>query len=146
MMMPMRVSREPEWSCSRTQPDRTSEKAPPGDCHLRSTREVIGYHVRATDREMGHVDDFVVDDESWAVRYIVVDTSNWWLGKKILVAPEWVTAVRWADRMASVALPREIIRQSPAWHLEIPISAPYEAQLVAYYGRHLQLDPVKHAS
>jgi hypothetical protein len=94
---------------------------------------------------MGHVDDFVVDDESWSIRYIVVDTSNWWLGKKILIAPEWVTAVRWLDRMAVVSLPREIIKQSPTWNLEIPISPQYETQLVVYYGRHLHPDPVQHA-
>jgi sporulation protein YlmC with PRC-barrel domain len=137
MMMPALASLESE---------RRAPNHPPGDCHLRSAREVIGYHMHATDGEMGHVDDFVADDESWRIRYMVVDTSNWWLGKKILVAPEWVTAVRWLDRMASVALPREIIRKSPAWNLEIPISPQYETQLVAYYGRHLHLDPAQHAS
>jgi sporulation protein YlmC with PRC-barrel domain len=146
MMLPMQVSQEPEWSRNRMHPDRTPDQAPPSDGHLRSTREVIGYHIHATDGEMGHVDDFVVDDESWSIRYMVVDTSNWWLGKKILIAPEWVTAVRWLDRMAVVALSREIIKQSPSWNLEIPISPQYETQLVAYYGRHLHSDPMQNAS
>jgi len=145
MMVPAHVSLEPAWSRNRAQPGRAPSRSPPGDCHLRSTREVIGYHLHATDGEMGHVDDFAADDETWAIRYMVVDTANWWLGRKLLVAPEWVTAVRWVNRMASVALPREIIRQSPAWDLEIPISSQYEARLVAYYGRHLHREPVQHA-
>ena len=56
------------------------------DSHLRSMNEVSGYAIQATDGEIGHVDDFIVDDEPWIIRYIVVDTRNFWPGKKILVA------------------------------------------------------------
>ena len=49
---------------------------------LRSTREVIGYYIEATDGDIGHVEDFLIDDENWATRYMVVDTVNWWPGKK----------------------------------------------------------------
>ncbi|MGB9470216.1 MAG: hypothetical protein WBQ59_12785, partial [Candidatus Acidiferrum sp.] len=52
------------------------EKA--GDPHLRSTRAVTGYHIQAKDGEVGHVGDFIVDDETWAIRYLIVDTKNWW--------------------------------------------------------------------
>ena len=54
------------------------------DSHLRSCKAVTGYHIEATDGEIGHVEDFLVDDETWAIRYLVVDTSNWWLGHKCL--------------------------------------------------------------
>jgi len=58
------------------------------DPHLRSIREVSGYHIHATDGELGHVEDFVIDDETWAIRYLIVDTRNWLPGKKILIAPQ----------------------------------------------------------
>ena len=57
------------------------------DSHLRSTGAVTGYHIEAEDGEIGHVAGFVVDDETWAIRYIEVLTKNWWPGKKVLVSP-----------------------------------------------------------
>ena len=53
-----------------------------GDIHLRSANEVRGYHIQGSDGAIGHIEDFIVDDESWEVRYLVVDTKNWWFGKK----------------------------------------------------------------
>ena len=60
------------------------------DPHLRSSRAVTGYHIQATDGDLGHVEDFIVDDHSWTIRYMVLDTTNWWPGKKVLVAPDWI--------------------------------------------------------
>ena len=67
------------------------------DSHLRSTAEVTGYHIEASDGEIGHVKDFIVDDETWAIRYLEVDTQNWWPGKKVLVSPQWINRVSWPD-------------------------------------------------
>jgi uncharacterized protein YrrD len=50
--------------------------------HLRSTHEVRGYHIQAADGEIGHVEDFIIDDETWAIRYLIIDTRNWWPGKR----------------------------------------------------------------
>jgi hypothetical protein len=52
------------------------------DPHLRSTHQVTDYHIQAKDGEIGHVEDFIIDDETWAIRYLIVDTRNWWPGKK----------------------------------------------------------------
>jgi len=52
------------------------------DRHLRSTHEVTGYHLQALDGEIGHIEDFVIDDETWAIRYLIVGTKNWWPGTK----------------------------------------------------------------
>ena len=54
-----------------------TEAQPTSDPHLRSAREVIGYEIQARDGDLGHVEDFIVDDESWVLRYMVVDTRNW---------------------------------------------------------------------
>jgi hypothetical protein len=51
-----------------------------GDPHLHSARDVIGYYIQARDGQIGHVEDFIVDTDAWAIRYMVVDTVNWWPG------------------------------------------------------------------
>jgi hypothetical protein len=57
------------------------------DPNLRSAKEVIGYHVEATDGSIGHIEDFLIDDERAKVRYAIVDTKNWLPGKNVLIAP-----------------------------------------------------------
>jgi sporulation protein YlmC with PRC-barrel domain len=107
----------------------------PGDVHLRSAREVRGYGVLGTDEAIGHVDDFVVDDETWEVRYLVIDTSNWWFGKKVLIPPCWATGGSWEERQVHVALPRTTIKDSPEWDPSVGVNREYESRLYDYYGR-----------
>ncbi|MGD1149535.1 MAG: PRC-barrel domain-containing protein, partial [Thermoanaerobaculaceae bacterium] len=105
------------------------------DPHLRSSREVTGYHIHATDGDIGHVKDFLVDDHSWEIRYMVVDTTNWWPGKKVLVAPDWISEVNWAESKVHVQLGREKIRTSPEYDPSRPIERAYEARLYGHYAR-----------
>jgi len=107
----------------------------PGDTHLRSAREVRGYHVDGQGEDVGHVDDFVVDDQSWGVRYLAIATSAWWFGKKVLIAPEWARRIDWAERKVFVDQSREAIKASPGWDPEAPINREYEVRLFDYYGR-----------
>lgn len=86
------------------------------DPHLRSANEVIGYHIQARDGAVGHVEDFVIDDEVWAIRHMVVDTRNWLPGKKVLIAPAWVSRVRWSDRRVRVDLICDVIKGSPEYN------------------------------
>src|SRR4029453_11630334 len=60
------------------------------DPHLRSARAVTDYYIEATDGDLGHVEDFLVEDTTWAIRYMIVDTRNWWPGRKVIVSPEWI--------------------------------------------------------
>jgi hypothetical protein len=83
------------------------------DPHLRSTRQVTGYHVQAADGEIGHVEDFIVDDENWTIRSMVVDTSNWLAGKKVLLSPQWINRVEWAESRVLFNLTRESVKSSP---------------------------------
>ena len=85
------------------------------DLHLRSVKELRGYHIRGTDDEIGHVVDVIVDEQTWDIRFFVIDTSNWWLGKKVLVAPDAVQRVSWEDRKVFVAMTRQAIKASPVW-------------------------------
>jgi hypothetical protein len=116
-------------------PPRPYEEDNPGDPHLRSSREVIGYHIQAADDEIGHVEDFIVQDNGWVIRYMVVDTHNWLPGKKVLVATDWIEAVNWAERQVHVGLRRENIEEGPEFEPGMPVSRTYEQRLYDYYGR-----------
>ena len=105
------------------------------DSHLRSTDEVKGYHIESSDGEVGHVEDFLVDDSNWSIRYLEVDTQNWWPGKKVLVSPEWIDQVRWADSIVRIGLARETIKQAPEYIESQPITRDFEAKLHDHYGR-----------
>jgi hypothetical protein len=105
------------------------------DIHLRSFKEVCGYHIQGSDDVIGHVDDFIVDDETWAVRYLVIDTSNWWLGKKVLVSPLWADSISWEDKKVYLDRSRAEIKASPEWDPNACINRKYEANLYDYYGR-----------
>lgn len=108
---------------------------PDQDVHLRSAKEVRGYHIQGSDDSIGHVDDYILDDETWAIRYLVIDTKNWWFGKKVLVAPEWAHRISWQDRKVHVDLSRRAIEQSPEWDPSAGVNREYEARLYDYYGR-----------
>ena len=105
------------------------------DPHLRSCNTVIGYHIHATDGDLGHVQGILVDEKSWAIHYLIINTSNWWLGHEVLVAPEWITEVSWLDRKVSADLTRQAIKGSPHWD---PARLPDRAQetlIHRHYGR-----------
>jgi len=115
-----------------TEPVR-SEKA--WDSHLRSTGEVSGYHIQGAEGEIGHVDDFVIDDATWTIRYLVIDTRNWWPGKKVLVSTQWVDGVSWTESKVFVNLTLESIRQSPEYSEEALLTRDYENRLHRHYDR-----------
>jgi hypothetical protein len=106
-----------------------------GDSHLRSTEAVAGYAIDAKDGAIGHVDRFIVDDESWAIRYLEIATKNWWPGKKTLLSPAWVERVSWEESKVFVAVTREAIKSSPEYVDNVPITREYENKLYFHYGR-----------
>ena len=105
------------------------------DSHLHSTNEVTGYHIEAADGVIGHVADFMIDDETWAIRYLEVDTRNWWPGKKVLVSPQWIDNVSWPDSKVYVHLSRETIKNSPEYIESMPVTRQYEKRLYDHYAR-----------
>jgi sporulation protein YlmC with PRC-barrel domain len=119
-------------------PARAPEGARPetqGDPHLRSTKEVIGYYIEAKDGDIGHVQDFIIDDQTWAIRYMVIDTINWWPAKKVVIAPQWIERVSWAQSRVYVDLTRESIKQAPEYDATAIVNREYEDSLYDYYGR-----------
>jgi sporulation protein YlmC with PRC-barrel domain len=106
-----------------------------GDPHLRSVNEVLGYGIRAQDGEIGHVEDLVVEERTWLVRYLAIDTRNWLPGRKVLVSPWWIDDVSWPDRRVTVGLRRRAIENSPRYDPSQPVNRAYEEKLYDYYGR-----------
>ena len=105
------------------------------DPHLRSTHDVGGYHIHATDGEIGHVEDFIIDDETWAIRYVIVDTRNWWPGNKVLISSKWIERVSWNESKVFVDLSRETIKKSPQYTEESLVTRDYETGLHRHYNR-----------
>jgi sporulation protein YlmC with PRC-barrel domain len=125
----------PTMLAAQTWSEQPHAKQEGDDPHLRSAHEVVGYRIRGTDGEIGHVADLIVDDETWAIRYLVVDTRNWWLDNKVLVAPRWAERISWADHEVRLDLTRQKIKDSPAWSADLPVNREYEVRLYDYYGR-----------
>jgi uncharacterized protein YrrD len=103
------------------------------DSHVRSWREVKGYHIHAEDGEIGHVDDLLVDEKSWLIRFIEVDTSNWIGGTSVLVPRTALGPVNWPDSTLSVRLVREQVKHSPRAD-EAHLTGVLEQELEEYYG------------
>ena len=85
------------------------------DPHLRSTHEVKGYHIHATDGEIGHVNDFIIDDQTWKLEYLVVDTHNWLGGKKVLIATKHIQKVQWENSKVFVDVMIDVIKNSESF-------------------------------
>jgi hypothetical protein len=114
----------------------------PGDPHLRSGREVTGYHIHARDGEIGHVADFIVEDGDWSVHYLVVDTQNWWPGKKVLISPRSIETIEWAGRTVNLNVDRQRIKGSPAYDGSKALDRAYEYQFHGYYDGLPVTEPV----
>ncbi|MBF0362386.1 MAG: PRC-barrel domain-containing protein [Oligoflexia bacterium] len=103
------------------------------DHNLRSTYEVSGYRIQATDEEIGHVDDFVIDDETWTIRYLIIATNNWWPGKTVMISPQWIKRVSWSESKVYVNLSAISIKNSPEYTEESLIDRDYETKLYLHY-------------
>ena len=87
----------------------------PESRNLRSTNKSTGYHVQATDGEIGHVDDFLIGEESWRIRYLLVDTSNWIGGKSVIVSAEAIQRTDSERAKLHVGVTREAVKHSPSF-------------------------------
>src|SRR5690606_27407286 len=94
-----------------------------------------GTHLQATDGEIGHVDDFLVEPDTWCIRYLVVDTNNWWIGRHVLIAPQWIEKFEWPDHKLHVSVTREAIRTAPTYDSNREVTREDEVALYKHYGR-----------
>jgi uncharacterized protein YrrD len=101
---------------------------------LHGVKEVTGYQLAATDGDIGHVDDFFIDEESWQINYLLVDTGGWLSGRKVLISPKWITEIRWEDSDVRVNATREQVKNSPEYNPHGTIDRRYESDLHTHYG------------
>jgi sporulation protein YlmC with PRC-barrel domain len=120
-------------ACDSTEPGAPLDRE--GDPHLRSCKSVMTYHIEASDGGVGHVENALIDEDTWAIRYLIVDTSNWWLGHRVLVAPQWIREVRWSDNTVVVAATRQAIKDAPPYDQATPLSRDREIDLHRHHGR-----------
>ncbi len=110
------------------------ERPGPEEPELRSLNEVENYEIKAADGEMGEVEDFLVDDDSWIIRYMVIDTGKWLPGRKVLVSPEWIDGISWAEQDIEVQMTQAAIKKSPEYDPTTPVDREYEVELYEHYG------------
>ena len=115
---------------------RTAAALASDDCHLRSCQTLIGNQIHATDGEIGHVKDVLVDEHTWAIRYLIVNTSPWWGGDhEVLIAPPWITTVSWAQARVSVDLTRQAVKEAPSFDPAAYLDRLQEHAIYEHYGR-----------
>jgi uncharacterized protein YrrD len=105
------------------------------DPHLRSTEAVGAYYIQAIDGEIGHVEDFILDEKPWAIRYLIINTRNWWPGKKVLVSPQWIDRISSEEEKVFIDLSLETIKKSPEFTDDFLVTRDYETKLHQHYNR-----------
>lgn len=117
--------------------DAAQQKENKGDPHLQSARDVGDCRIAATDGEIGHVVDFIIDEDSWVIRYVKVDTGNWLPGKKVLLSTRLISAINWSDGCLQISFSRDVIENAPPYDPDQPLERDYEQGLFDYYAEHL---------
>ena len=75
------------------------------------------YHIKASDGTIGHVCDFMMDDQSWAIRQLVIKTGHWLSGREVQIPTSKVGRISYEESTVFVNLTKEAVEQSPAHHL-----------------------------
>jgi sporulation protein YlmC with PRC-barrel domain len=104
------------------------------DPRLRSIEAVTGYHIHARDGEIGHVEDFLIEDADWSIHYLVVDTKNWWPAKKVLISPWSATEINWTDKLVNLDVDRQRVKDSPDYDASMTVDRAYDEKFLTYYG------------
>jgi hypothetical protein len=105
-----------------------------GDPHLRSCKEVLTYRVDAIDGDIGHVRGLLVEEDTWAIRYLIVETGNWWEGHEVLIVPQWIQSVSWNDNAVLVNLTRQALKDAPPYDSAAMLDRELEANFYKHYG------------
>jgi hypothetical protein len=99
-----------------------------------TNKRLKDFTIRATDGELGAVEDLYFDDETWAIRYLIVDTGKWLSGRRVLISPISVVQTDWAAKQLDVALTKRQVENSPNIDTHQPVSRQQEAEFLGYYG------------
>ena len=133
MIMPMRESVAEEID----EKNHLYDKESHGDHHLRSAETVIGYKIKAKDGDIGDIEDFIIDDISWELIFLVVDTGHWFPGKKVLLSPKWIKEIKWDVSSIVIDRSEHQVKNSPDYYPHQLINEVYEKNFYDYYGDRL---------
>jgi hypothetical protein len=99
-----------------------------------NVKDLYGIKLSASDGDLGHIQDFYIDDKSWIVRYLVADTGSWLAGRMVLLSPFCFGNLDQEKRHMKVALTKKQIEDSPPIESHLPISRQYETDYYNYYS------------
>jgi hypothetical protein len=105
--------------------DQPASAVESSDVHLHSVREVAGYHVVAGDLDIGHVEDFLFEEGSWAIHYLVIDTQDWSPGRHVLVSTRHIDSLSGLQRLLHLDIVRADVEQSPEYRRPRQRSVPF---------------------
>ena len=89
------------------------------DPHLRSTQAPNGYHIQTGEAAIGHVTDFMMDDKSWTICHLVVETGHWYSGKEIVISPKDIDRISYDESKVFVKVTKEAILKAPEYHVPL---------------------------
>lgn len=124
-----------DWPAYSSETRFFGESGSPREANLRNTDTVRGYEIQAGDGKVGHVEDFIIDTSQWRIRYLVVDTRDWWPGQKVLISPAWIERISWSDATVFVNVLRAAIETAPEYDEKKLLTRRHELSLHRYYER-----------
>lgn len=101
--------------------------------HLRSTHQVTGYKMKATDGDIGDVEDFLIDENSWKIDFLVIDVGNWFHGKKVVLSPKWIKEINWSKSEVIINTSIEHVKKSPEYDESQPFIKTFETKIYNHY-------------
>ncbi len=101
---------------------------------LGSLTSLFGYVIRATDGDIGNVNDFLFEDDTWVLKYLVVKTGAWLHGRRVLITPAALGQPDWSSHSLPVKLTRIEVQNSPDINADMPVSLQQLTLLHEYYG------------
>lgn len=106
------------------------------ETHLRSFKEIKGYHIKALDDRFGHISDLIIDDDLWQIVYVVVDTINFvpW-SKRVLLPVDVIEKISYPKQEAVINLTKESIKNAPEYDPAMAVNSEYERVIYDFYGR-----------
>jgi hypothetical protein len=119
-----------EYLVAQTEAARADAESP-----LRSGKALLRYHIEATNGGMGQVKGLLFEEESWAIRYLIADTSNWWVGHQVLLPPQWIREMSWPDATITVTVAREAVKNAPVYDSTVHLSREQETTFFEHHGR-----------
>lgn len=118
------------WHSLSEETRKSMEKLRNGDSRLESALEVDGYKLACLEGDFGHICDFLADEVSWRMKYLVVKAGNWLLGRKVVIDCALVQDIEWLDSTVHVSLSRKDLEKSPSYDPRV-VDAAYERALSA---------------